>query len=372
MTSRRLQQVIAAFMGTTVIISSNCFAQDTLPPTVQAAPIATSAGAMLTQEQLDQLVAPVALYDDPLLIDILTASTYPLEVVEAKRWVADPANAALKGDALITALAAQDWAPSVKALVPFPQILQTMDAHLEWTEHLGEAFLAQQADVMDAVQRLRRRAQSAGMLKSSPQQTVANNGGIVTISPSASEVIYVPAYDPWCVYGPWPYPVYAPFYFTPWPGYCVSADYIIDFGVGIFWPFWFWDWGYFEWHRHAIGIYHERYDQFHPSREPAGTWRFDPAHRAGVPFHDQRNVQQFQPRQNDQRAFRGYLGREGEPAESVRPAPPAFRNYGSGQAIREQSQRGEASLRGMPGGAPRAFGGGGGRRGGGFFRGGRR
>lgn len=349
-------RAIAVFICTVAIISTDCIAQYAPPPAEQAAPVAPS----LTQQQLDQLVAPVALYADPLLANILTASTYPLEVVEADRWIADPSNAALKGDALTTALVAQDWDPSVKALVPFPQVLKMMDGHLDWTERLGEAFLAQQADVMDAVQRLRQRAQSAGTLQSSPQQTVASDGGVNTISPPPTEVIYVPVYDPWCVYGPWPYPIYPPFYFAPWTGYCASADYVIGYDVGVFLPFWFWEWGYFDWHHHHIRINRDHYDRFHSGHEPPGdVWHHNPDHRRDVPYRDARNVQQFRPEQNNNSLFRGYEGTGGRVPQSVRPAPPAFENYGSGRDTWTQSQRGQFSRQGMPGGAPRGFGTGG-------------
>jgi hypothetical protein len=358
---------IAAVIGAMAFLSSGCLAQVAPPP---AAP----AGSPLTQAQLDQLVAPVALYADPLLADILTASTYPLETVEAQRWIAVPANAALKGDALAAALDAQDWDPSVEALVPFPQILQMMDGHLDWTQRLGEAFLAQEADVMDAVQRLRHRAQGAGTLQSSPEQTVKNDGDAVTISPPATEVVYVPAYDPWCVYGPWPYPAYPPYYFAPWSGSCVPADYVIAFDAGLLLPFAFWEWGFFDWHRHHIGIHRDRFDRFHPGHERAGdVWRHDAAHRGGVPYRDPRNVQQFQPERDYRRAFRGYEDRAGEPVQVLRPPPPAFGNVGPGRGVRAQSERGQASRQGMSGGAPRGGGasiGGGGGRGGGASVGG--
>ncbi len=363
---------IVALMGVAAIVSSGSVAQDVAPP-VQPASVAAPS---LTQQQLDQLVAPAALYSDPLLADVLTASTYPLEVVEAHRWISDPANAALAGDALNAALAGdalnaalavQNWDPSIKALVPFPEVLTMMDNHLDWTEHLGEAFLAQQGDVMDAVQRLRHRAQIAGTLKTSPQQTVASDGDDVTISPPASEVVYVPTYDPWCAYGTWPYQVYAPYYYAPWPGYCAPEDYAIAFGAGLFLPFAYWDWGAFDWRGHQIRVNRGRYDQFHsgqepavPSHEPAGdVWHHDPAHRVGVPYRDLRNSQQFQPAQNDHQSFRGYEGRDGEPFESVRPSPPAFENFGSGHDIQMQSQRGQSSRGGMSGGTSGGFGGGG-------------
>jgi uncharacterized membrane protein YgcG len=354
MKSARLH-AIAALMSAAAIIATGSVAQDTPPPVQQAA----VAGPSLTQAQLDQLVAPVALYADPVLTDVLTASTYPLEVVEARRWTDDPANAALNGDALATALAAQDWDPSIKALVPFPEVLETMDSHLDWTERLGEAFLAQQADVMDAIQRLRHRAQSAGTLESSAQQMVASDGDDVTIAPP-SDVIYIPTYDPWCAYGAWPYPLSAAYYYSPWPGYCGPDDYVIAFGAGIFLPFAFWDWGYFDWRHHHILINPGRYNQFHSGYEPSGgVWSHDPAHRVGVPYSDPRNVQQFRPAQNDHPSYRGYEGENAEPAESNRPTAPAFEDFDSGRDIQMESQRGQSSRGGMSGGMSRGFGGGG-------------
>ncbi len=375
---------MAVLLGTAAVISVGCAAQ--VPaPTVQTAPPSAAASPGLSQQQLDQLVAPIALYPDPLLTDILTAATYPLEVVEAQRWVADPANAGLKGDALAAALDGKDWDASVKSLVPFPQVLQMMDSQLDWTQSLGEAFLAQEADVMDAVQRSRRRAQTAGTLKSSPQETVVNDGDAVTIMPPPTQVIYVPTYDPWCVYGPWPYPGYPPYYFAPWPGYCGPADYVIGFDVGLFLPFAFWDWGYFDWHHHRIGInrdHYSHYDHGHGGRDQGGhdqggrgpggdTWHHDPSHRVGVPYRDARNAGQFQPDRNYHQSFRGYAGRDGEPAPSARPAPPAFGSFGSGRAAQAESARGQMSRQGMSGGASRGgFGGGGGHGGGGSGGGG--
>lgn len=342
--------LIALIIGAAAILSSSVIAQDAQ----QAAGQSDTAGPSLTPAQLDQLVAPVALYDDPLLIDILTAATYPLEVVEAHRWISIPANAALKGNDLSALLADQDWDPSVKALLPFPAILKVMDEHLDWTEHLGEAFLAQQADVMDAVQRLRHRAETAGTLKSSAQETVSSDGGDVTISPPPSDVIYVPAYDPWCVYGVWPYPV-EPGYFGPGPVDCTPADYALLFDAGLFLPFAYWDWGYFDWRAHHVWINRDRYNHFNPDHVPTGNmWVHDPLHRAGVPYSDPRNVQQFRPAQNNSQSFRGYEGKDGASGENDRAAPPAFGNIGPGRDIQMQSQRGQMSRGGMSGG----FGGG--------------
>ena len=151
------------------------------------------------QEELDQLLAPIALYPDDLLTQILMASTYPLEVVQAERWAKQ--NKSLKGDALKAALEKQPWDASVKALVPFPDVLTMMSEKLEWTQKLGDAFLAQQKDVMDTVQKLRRKAAEAGNLKSSKEQEVKKEGDIIIVQAANPQVVYVPAYNPTVVYG---------------------------------------------------------------------------------------------------------------------------------------------------------------------------
>ncbi|WP_213307241.1 DUF3300 domain-containing protein [Paraburkholderia sacchari] len=174
-------------------------------------------------EELEALVAPIALYPDSVLAQVLMASTYPLEIVYAARWVKENPNT--KGDAAVQAVQNQSWDTSVKSLVAFPQILEPMYDKLDWTQKLGDAFLAQQQDVFAAVQRLRARAQEAGNLKSNDQQQVtvepATNGqtSVVRIEPANPEVIYVPAYDPAVVYGAWSYPAYPPYYWPPYPAY---------------------------------------------------------------------------------------------------------------------------------------------------------
>ena len=186
----------------------------------------------LSAAQLEQLVAPIALYPDSLLAQVLMASTYPLEVVEAARWV--KANPNLKGDNLDAALQKQSWDPSVKSLAVFPQTLQMMNDKLDWTEDLGDAFLAQQKDVMAAVQRLRDKAQAQGNLKSGKEQTVKTEGSgssqVIVIQSTQPDTVYVPVYNPTVVYGPWPYPAYPPYYWYP-PGY-VAND-VIFFGLGV-------------------------------------------------------------------------------------------------------------------------------------------
>jgi len=219
----------------------------------EAVPAAAAATltAQLTQAQLEQLVAPIALYPDPLLAQILMASTYPLEVVEAARWVNVNGNRVLKGDVLTGALQVQNWDPSVKALVPFPRILQMMSDQLQWTEALGNAFLAQQADVMAAVQSLRQEAMAAGNLKQTPQCrcVIHSGGGAISILPAEPQVVCPPVYTP-AVYGAWPYPAYPPYYFPVPAGFAFAPGFWIGFAppieLAVFGPFWGWgsiDWG---------------------------------------------------------------------------------------------------------------------------------
>ncbi len=352
--------VMAGIIAATVLVP--------LTAAPQPAPTIPS-GPALTAEQLDQLVAPIALYPDPLVAQMMMAATYPLEVVEADRWLKIPANTTLKGDALTAALQRQTWDPSVKSLVPFPQLLHMMDSNLGWTEQLGDAFLAQQAAVMDAVQRLRQRAKAAGSLASTPQQTVSTENQEITIEPANPEIVYIPAYNPWCAYGPWPYPAYPPFYFGAWAGNCVPADAILGFDVGIYPPFSFWAWGTFDWRRHQIRVDHDRFQHYNGGREPpGGIWQHDPTHRHGVPYRDPATAARFLgPAAATPRDLRGFapapaavpqarpaapslghapaaaIGRRSVPAAPLRPVPPAFESFGRGAQIRGEAARGSSS-----------------------------
>ena len=195
-----------------------------------------------TSAQLQQLVAPIALYPDSLVAQILAASTFPEQVVEADRWL--QANPDLKGDDLAKAVDQQPWDPSVKALTAFPSVLGNMDKNLSWTSSLGDAYYNQQQDVMDAVQVMRKRAEDAGNLKTTPQQTVTTQGSTVIIQPASPTVVYVPAYNPWLVYGgpvyPWPG-------WYPYPGIWYGGPYLsFGFGFGIGW-FGGYGWGWPRW-----------------------------------------------------------------------------------------------------------------------------
>jgi hypothetical protein len=212
-----------------------------------------------SEAQLDQLVSPIALYPDPLLSQVLIASTYPLDLVEAKRWLDQ--NKSLKGKELKAAVDKQEWDNSVKELTATPTVLAMMSDKLEWTEKLGDAVFAQQPDVMDAVQRLRARAQAEDKLKTTKQQRVTqrrqDNRDFIAIEPVSRNTIYVPYYDPGVVYGAWPYPAYPPYY---WPGYYYGGDPLVAgiafaaFAVGAWAIADNWWGGGFDWHRRDIFV----------------------------------------------------------------------------------------------------------------------
>src|SRR5580700_11401310 len=213
-----------------------------------------------TADQLQQLVSPIALYPDSLVAQVLAAATFPEQVVEADRWV--QAHPDLKGQELGQAVDQQPWDPSVKALAAFPSVLGNMDKNLSWTSSLGDAYYNQQQEVMDAVQVMRRRARAAGNLKSTPQQTVDTSGqdDDIAIQPVNPSVVYVPAYNPWLVYGG-PMVVWPGWY--PYPGIWFGGPYLsfgIGFGIGWYGGFG-WGWGHwgFDWRNHYAVSDHERF-----------------------------------------------------------------------------------------------------------------
>jgi hypothetical protein len=276
-----------------------------------AAPPATLAqqtGAAATpfkQEELDQLLAPIALHPDPLISQILMASTYPLEVVQADRWAQQ--NKSLKGDAVTAALEKQAWDPSVKSLVAFPQVLTMMSEKLDWTQKLGDAFLADQKKVLDTIQSLRAKAQASGNLKTTKEQTVIVEEKIIKIEPANPQVIYVPSYNPTVVYGSWPYPAYPPYYYYP-PGYVASS--MMWFGAGMamgaaFSGAWGYGWGDCDYNGGSVKIDNSKNFNFsgnnidrgkYANQLPAGgkgNWQHNPEHRQGVSYRDQGTAQKF-------------------------------------------------------------------------------
>lgn len=213
-----------------------------------------------TQEELDQMFAPVALYPDSLLAQILVAATFPNEVMQADQWVTQNEN--LKGDELNDALDKMDWDLSVKALVPFPKVLSMMSDKREWTQRMGDAFLAQKSDVMETIQSLRAKAHAQGNLKSTSEQRVVVKGDSIEIEAANPRVVYVPAYNPTVVYGSWWYPGYPPYAYNPYyPGYVYDPAYtgaglitagVFGFAAGIaVGSAWHSGWGHWNWGHHG-------------------------------------------------------------------------------------------------------------------------
>ncbi|MEW6416924.1 MAG: DUF3300 domain-containing protein [Nitrospirota bacterium] len=255
------------------------------------------------KEELAQMLAPIALYPDSLLSQILMASTYPIEVVEAERWIKQ--NKDLKGDELDKALQEKTWDASVKSLCHFPEVLYAMSEKLDLTTKLGDAFLSQQDDVMDTIQELRRKALKQGNLKTTKEQKVVVENDVIRIEPVEPEVIYVPIYDPFYVYGPWWYPAYPPYYWYYPPGAVIAGGFI-GFGLGIFVGIGISSWSWFDWHHHHIVIDIHRIRHFHRFPRDIGRhpWRHEPVHRRGVAYRDRVISQHF-----GQSPSRIYMGR---------------------------------------------------------------
>ncbi len=268
------------------------------PASAWAQPASSQSNAPLSQQQLSALVAPIALYPDPLVSQILMASTYPLEIAEAATW--QKQNAQLTGAALSSALQSQTWDPSVKSLVSFPQALQMMGKDLNWTQKLGDAVLAQQSDVMAAIQDLRAKAKQNGSLNSTEQQKVSTSGSgssqVIVIQPTNPQVVYVPTYNPAVVYGPWPYPAYPPPppYYPP--GY-VAGTALLSFGIGMavgaaLWGGMHWGGGWGG--GGSITVNNNTFNNFNRSTANANfrsgsfssgdKWQFNPQHRGNVPY----------------------------------------------------------------------------------------
>jgi hypothetical protein len=276
---------------------------------------------MLTMDQLADLVAPIALYPDPLLSQVLVASTYPLEVVEAQQWLQE--NHTLTGTQLLNAARQQTWDPSVEALVAFPDVLNRLNSNIRWTKDLGNAFLAQQSDVMSAVQSLRVSAKAKGRLVSTPQQTVTaqtqDGQSEIAIQPANPEVIYVPVYDPDYIWGPpawgyYPALYYPAFGFGFWPGINIGLCFGGWGGWG--WGGWGWGWGP-NWFGRSVFINHTFFHRFgfhdHDFRADGSgrsVWAHDPSHRLGVTYPTHQLVGRYQAASAASRAnMAGFAGR---------------------------------------------------------------
>ncbi len=398
------------------------FAQEPYPQQVPPPPPAPSEPAPgqpapspaqpLSAQQLDDLVAPVALYPDPLVSQILVASTYPLEVVEAYQWTQQ--NKILTPQQLVDAARQQSWDPSVQALVAFPNVLAMLNQDVQWTTALGNAFLAQQADVMNAVQRMRLSAMQKGRLQSSPQQSVTeqtqNGQTVVDIEPTNPQVVYVPVYNPEYIWGPPVWGYYPPLFY---PG----IGFGFGFGPGIYiggffggccgWGAFGWGWGP-NWFGHSILVnnyFLHRYGfaEFHGGFTGTGVWAHNPAHRLGVPYPNRALNNEFRAGNirgagafrgggavpefrggtfnGNQRGFGGAASREAAPRDEGRfgggfprsysgGAHSAFGGIHDGGQSRIESDHGFSSMGHFGGGG--FHGGGGGFHGGGGARGGGR
>jgi Spy/CpxP family protein refolding chaperone len=266
----------------------------------------TDTAAVFKPEELEQILAPIALHPDSLVTQILMAATYPLEIVQAERWIKQ--NASLKGEALTAALEKQEWDPSVKSLVNFPQVVTMMSEQLEWTQKVGDAFLADQKQVLDTIQSLRAKAQASGNLQTTKEQTIIVEEKIIKIEPANPQVVYVPTYNPTVVYGAWPYPAYPPYAYYP-PGYVASSAMMFGAGMAMG-AAWGYAWGNSNWNGGEVDIDVDRNTNINTNinRDQAkqklqergqgnqrgqGKWQHNPEHRKGVSYRDQGTAQKF-------------------------------------------------------------------------------
>ncbi|HEY0334437.1 MAG TPA: DUF3300 domain-containing protein [Stenotrophomonas sp.] len=346
-----------------------------------AAPAAAPAAAMpapapaprkesvFSEQELDQMVAPIALYPDPLLAQVLMAATYPGDVADAATW--SRAHAQAKGDEAVQQVANEPWDPSVQSLVAFPQALAVLGQDPAWVQRLGDAFLAQPDEVMDAVQRLRRQAQTAGNLASNQYQQVSSQPAaasaasgtagtaplatgdeasetVIVIQPSNPQVVYVPSYNPTTVYGAWAYPAYPPAYYPPPASYYPAGTALVSglmFGAGLAITNSLW--GDFDWGHNDVDIDINRYNNINVNRRldvNQNRWEHNPAHRDGVPYRDQAHRADYGHQLDGARsrdAFRGDDPQRAQAREQAREKmgqhglePPARNN----QQARERAQ----------------------------------
>ena len=403
------QMVMALFLCMSLVVPPGPIAQGAKGET------AKEEGPLFRPEEIDQLVAPIALYPDELLAQVLAASTYPLEIVQAARFMEQ--NKELKGEKLMAAAKDKDWDPSVKAMLQFPDVLLMMNEKLEWTQKLGDAFLGQQRDVMDSAQRLRQKAQESGNLKTTKEQKVIveEQTKVIVIQPASPEVVYVPTYNPTVVYGVWPYPAYPPYYYYP-PGYVAGAA-LFSFGVGVaIGAAWggYGGWGC-GWGNNEINIYNSKYNNFTKNnynrpekyQNKNQNWQHNPEHRKGAQYRDQSTAQKFgqqrsgagaRPTTSDARGYGQGAGdrgggrpqtsdfsRGGQGAGDRGGGKPqtsdhsrgggrenAMSGAGRGGSERASSYRGQESRSSASRSSSASWGGGGASRGGGGARGGRR
>ena len=310
MNSRRSQSSLAnrsayfiiAIASVALIVPASRETLAQTPPATESAEVTPNAEAQeaapkIPDDQLDSLVSPIALYPDPLLAQTLAASTYPVEVIQLQQWVKK--NPGLKDQALADAIAKQPWDPSIQGLAPFPDVVEKLAENIQWTSDLGNAFLAQQADVMAAVQRMRAKAQGTGTLKTSAQQkvetqTVEGGQQAIVIQPADPSVVYVPSYDPATVYGApaYPYPQ------VTYPGYVAGAA--LSFGTGLaLGAAWGGGWGYnCGWNNGDVNVnvnnkYVNNYNKKNNINAANKNWQHNPQHRGNAPYGNKQTANKY-------------------------------------------------------------------------------
>ena len=322
-------------------------------PQSSSSPAGNPASATFSNEQLDQMMAPIALYPDSLLAQVLMASTYPGDVADAVKWSAAHKDA--KGEEAVKQVADQPWDPSVQSLVAFPQLLAVLGQDSAWVQKMGDAFLAQPDAVMASVQRLRRQAEAAGNLKSNEQQkvttqaapastttTVQQPAQTIVIESTDPEVVYVPSYNPSVVYGSWAYPSYPPYYYPP-PPYYYPGGALLSFGIGVAVGGALW--GDLDWGHGDIDIDVNRYNEFNSNRQidrSNNKWNHNAANRDGVPYRDNASRERY-GRQNqgagNREAYRGRDNSQARNAERDRARQSMERSGIQGPASTNQEAR---------------------------------
>ena len=284
----------------------------------------------LTQAELDQMLAPVALYPDTVLTHVLIAATYPLEVVQAARWVETNPN--INGEDAVRAVESQDWDPSVKALVAFPQLLQRLSDDLDWTQQLGEAFLADESAVLASIQQLREKAYSSGNLQDNEQIVVQRERQVIVIEPARQEVVYVPVYDTRIVYGDWWWPSHPPVY---WHTAGVHFRHNpFHWGISVRVRPWFY-FGIFDWHQRHVVVhqhYYHKPPRYYPKRHKhyvdARRWHHNTEHRRGVHYRHERLNRDYNT---------GYGYRQ--PTQETKGKPQRHSKHNDNVTVRESKQQ---------------------------------
>jgi uncharacterized membrane protein YgcG len=355
--SRATRQFTPALAGLVIACSMPCaYAADTTSDSSKTS--ANPAAPVFSNEELDQMLAPIALYPDSLLAQVLMASTYPADVAEAAKWT--KANPKMEGDAAVKAVQSKPWDPSVQSLAAFPQVLTMMGEKPADVQRLGDAFLAEPARVMDRVQFMRKKAQEAGNLKTTEQQKVSTQSdsgqSVIIIEPAQPEKVYVPVYQPTVVYGAWWYPAYPPYYWAP-PPYYYPAYYG---GGGAFVAGVFWGaaivgihnglWGGCNWGRGDVNINVSRYNNINVNNRISGSgnnanWNHNAANRKGVPYRDDKTRQQYDRKVGGAENRGDYRGRDTQRDASREKAQATMKDRGVDPAAGREQLRNDPQAR---------------------------